>query len=215
VHPVVGLAALLLVSVSVAQFTGFTEKFLERVDREFGSSARRLMEDWESLVQRARGIPEDEKLEAVNLFFNRNIWFTDDIRHWRTEDYWATPMETMATMAGDCEDFVIAKYFTLREAGVPDQRMRLTYVRSASIDQSHMVLAYYPDPSAEPLILDNMTDWIEPASDRRDLKPVYSFNGQSLWRAKQFGRGRQVGSADRVNLWTDVIYRMRREKFPY
>lgn len=173
------------------------------------------MEKWEELVHETRGKPEQEKLEAVNLFFNKHIWFTDDIRHWGTEDYWATPMETMATLAGDCEDFVIAKYFTLREVGVADERMRLTYVRSARVDQAHMVLSYYPTPDAEPLILDNLTDYIEPASRRRDLTPVYSFNGRSLWRAKEFGKGREVGSAGSVNLWTKVIKRMRQEEFPY
>lgn len=198
-----------------AQFRGFTEDFLDYIKGEYGGRARGTMEKWEELVHETRGKPEQEKLEAVNLFFNRHIWFTDDISHWGTEDYWATPMETMATLAGDCEDFVIAKYFTLREVGVADERMRLTYVRSTRVDQAHMVLSYYPTPDAEPLILDNLTDYIEPASRRRDLTPVYSFNGRSLWRAKEFGKGREVGSAGSVNLWTKVIKRMRQEEFPY
>lgn len=173
------------------------------------------MQDWEDLVNDSRGIPERDKLEAVNLFFNKHIWFVDDIEHWRQEDYWATPMETMATLGGDCEDFVIAKYFTLREVGVADERLRLTYVRSTLVNQPHMVLAYYATPDTEPLLLDNLMDAIRPASRRRDLTPVYSFNGRSLWRAKELGQGRQVGSAGRVNLWTDVIHRMREEDFPY
>lgn len=204
-----------LASVTPAQFRGFTEDFLDYIKGEYGGRARGTMEKWEELVHETRGKPEQEKLEAVNLFFNRHIWFTDDISHWGTEDYWATPMETMATLAGDCEDFVIAKYFTLREVGVADERMRLTYVRSTRVDQAHMVLSYYPTPDAEPLILDNLTDYIEPASRRRDLTPVYSFNGRSLWRAKEFGKGREVGSAGSVNLWTKVIKRMRQEEFPY
>jgi len=173
------------------------------------------MEKRERLVEETRGKPEPEKLEAVNLFFNRHIWFTDDIRHWNREDYWATPMQTMATLAGDCEDFVIAKYFTLREVGVPDERMRLTYVRSTMVNKPHMVLTYFPASDAEPLVLDNLTDRIQRASRRRDLTPVYSFNGRSLWQAKEFGRGREVGGAGRVGLWVGVIERMRDEAFPY
>lgn len=210
-----GVACLLAGSLAVAQFSGFTEDFLDYIKDEYGGRARGAMEDWEELVHEIRGVAEQEKLKEVNLFFNKRIWFVEDRSHWGRDDYWATPMETMATLGGDCEDFVIAKYFTLREAGVPDERMRLTYVRSTLVDQPHMVLVYYATPDAEPLVLDNLMDAIRPASKRRDLTPVYSFNGRSLWRAKEFGRGREVGSAGSVNLWTDVIRRMRAEDFPY
>lgn len=208
-------ACALMGSIALAQFTGFSKDFLDFIRSEYGVRAQRTMEKWEELVSSSRKIPEMEKLEKVNLFFNKNIWFTDDIRHWRKEDYWATPMETMATLAGDCEDFTIAKYFTLRELGVDDERLRLTYVRARNPNQAHMVLAYFPTRNSEPLVLDNLTDRIRPASKRKDLTPVYSFNGRSLWRAKEFGEGRQVGSSASVNLWSDVIQRMRREKFPY
>lgn len=206
---------MLLGSVVLAEFTGFTDGFLSFIRQEYGRRAQRTMEKWEDLVKSSRNIPERKKLEVVNKFFNRNIWFVDDIKHWRREDYWATPMETLATLGGDCEDFTIAKYFTLRELNVADERLRLTYVRATRLNKPHMILAYYPTENSEPLVLDNLTDRIEPASKRRDLKPVYSFNGRSLWRAKEFGEGRQVGSAGSVNLWSGVIQRMRAEKFPY
>lgn len=210
-----GIAAMLLGTLAAAQFKGFSADFLDLVRDEYGGRAKRTMERWEKLVAEARTLPELDKLEAVNLFFNKNIWFTDDIQHWRRKDYWATPMETMATLEGDCEDFVIAKYFTLREVGVADEKLRLTYVRSTRVNQAHMVLTYFTSPDAEPLVLDNLTDYIDPASRRRDLTPVYSFNGRSLWRAKEFGRGREIGAAGRVDLWAGVIRRMRKEPFPY
>lgn len=210
-----GVVCLLAGSVVFAQFSGFSDDFLDFIRDEYGRRAQKTMEEWEELVSGNRGVPERQKLEIVNLFFNKRIWFVDDREHWRSDDYWATPMETMATLGGDCEDFVIAKYFTLRELGVADERLRLTYVRSTLVNTPHMVLAYYPSPDSEPQVLDNLMDAIKPASRRRDLTPVYSFNGRSLWRAKEFGQGRQVGSAGSVNLWTDVIRRMRKEEFPY
>ena len=209
------VAGLLLGSVALARFTGFSDDFLNFIRHKYGHRAEHTMEKWAELVKTSRTIPEREKLEVVNRFFNRNIWFVDDIKHWGKQDYWATPMETMATLGGDCEDFTIAKYFTLRELDVPDERLRLTYVRATRLNQPHMVLAYYPTKSSEPLILDNLIDRIEPASERTDLIPVYSFNGSNLWQAKQFGEGRQVGSAANVRLWSGVIQRMRGEKFPY
>jgi len=201
--------------VALAQFSGFTDEYLDFIRDEYGRRAQKTMEDWEDLVRGSRGIPERDKLELVNLFFNKRIWFLEDREHWHRKDYWATPMETMATLGGDCEDFVIAKYFTLREIGVADRRLRLTYVRSTLVDTPHMVLAYYPTQDSEPVVLDNLMDAIKPASKRRDLTPVYSFNGRSLWRAKEFGQGREMGSAGRVDLWRDVIRRMRKEVFPY
>jgi predicted transglutaminase-like cysteine proteinase len=173
------------------------------------------MEKWADLVVDSRDISEARKLEVVNLFFNRSIWFVNDIDHWRKREYWATPMETMATLGGDCEDFSIAKYFTLRELGVADEKLRLTYVRVEGIDNPHMVVAYYETRNAEPLILDNLTNRVWPASKRKDLTPVYSFNGESLWRARTFSEGREMGSAGSVRQWTGVIRRMRNEKFPY
>jgi predicted transglutaminase-like cysteine proteinase len=193
---------------------GITESLLSQVREAYGRRSESILRDWQELVADNRGKSDDDKLSAVNRFFNRNIRFVDDDRHWRTTDYWATPLETMVTRGGDCEDFVIAKYFTLRELGVPDERMRLTYVRARRPNQAHMVLSYYPRPGAEPLVLDNLTGRILPASRRDDLTPVYSFNGSSLWMAKERGGGRLAGSADNVNKWRMVRERMSRGGLP-
>ena len=61
--------------------------------------------------------------------------------------------------------------------GVQIERLRITYVKSERRNQAHMVLAYYEDPTKEPLILDNLTSKILPATKRPDLTPVFSFNG--------------------------------------
>ena len=101
--------------------------------------------------------------------------FVSDDQHWGRADYWATPVEFLATGAGDCEDFSLAKYFTLKALGVPLERMRLTYAKAVKLNQAHMVVAYFATPDAEPLILDNLISDIKPASQRTDLVPVYSF----------------------------------------
>lgn len=153
---------------------------------------------------------EAEKLRAVNRFFNR-VRFLGDQENWGKRDYWATPSEMLSTNAGDCEDFAIAKYFTLREMGVPDERLRITYARVAHRDQVHMVLAYYRTPETQPLLLDNLTDAIDPASERTDLVPVYSFNGEGLWLTPQGGEARRVAGPERIGPWRDLAARMRNE----
>jgi predicted transglutaminase-like cysteine proteinase len=129
--------------------------------------------------------------------------------HWKQKDYWATPIEFLSTNGGDCEDFTLAKYFTLRELGISDKKLRMTYVKAIKLNQAHMVLSYFETPGSEPLILDNLVTDIRKASLRRDLVPVYSFNGNGLWLAKERERGVRVGDSSRVSLWGDVVQRMK------
>ncbi len=151
-----------------------------------------------------------EKLERVNHFFN-NIPFIADTIHWGKEDYWATPVEFLASDGGDCEDFAIAKYFTLISLGVAENQLTLTYVKALRLNQAHMVLTYYPAPGKEPLVLDNLVDTIAPSSKRTDLLPVYSFNGAGLWLAKQRERGKMLGDSSRLKRWQDLLNRMTEE----
>jgi len=121
----------------------------------------------------------DSSLRFVNDLFNRVPQISDSM-HWGVDDYWATPAELVASNGGDCEDFVIAKYFALKESGIPAEKLRLTYVKSFQTGkiENHMVLAYYSTPDAEPMLLDNMQPQMLPASKRPDLLPVYEFNGE-------------------------------------
>jgi predicted transglutaminase-like cysteine proteinase len=114
----------------------------------------------------------------------------------------------LGSYGADCEDYVIAKYFTLKELGIPTDQLRITYVRALNLGESHMVLAYYPTPGADPLILDNLRGDIRPASERTDLEPVYSFNDEDLWMAGT----RSKGGASNVRLWRDLLQKMAREQ---
>ncbi len=194
--------------VVIAETLLLDKKTLNYVEKKYGTVARQRLETWDSLMRIDRATPEKEKLERVNDFFNQ-IRFISDIIHWKKKDYWATPIEFISTNGGDCEDFTIAKYFTLRELGVADKKLRLTYVKAIRLNQAHMVLSYFETPSSEPLLLDNLDKEIRFASKRRDLVPVYSFNGNGLWLAKEREQGRLVGKSSRIGLWTDVIKRMK------
>ena len=165
---------------------------------------------WRALVKEEQAAPESEKLETVNRFFNQ-LEFVDDRVLWGREDYWATPFEMLRKNGGDCEDFAIGKYFTLRQLRVPDQRLRLTYVKSLTLNKPHMVVSYYSAPDVEPLLLDSLVPIILPATKRDDLVPVYSFNGEGLWLAKRRAEGQRVGDADRLSLWQDLLHRLHQE----
>jgi predicted transglutaminase-like cysteine proteinase len=126
----------------------------------------------------------------------------------KKSDYWATPIEFLLKGAGDCEDYSIAKYYTLLEMGVAENKMRITYVKSLTLNQAHMVLTYYESPQAIPFVLDNLITSIKPASERTDLLPVYSFNGSSLWLAKNKASGNPVGNSENLSLWQDLKQRV-------
>ena len=181
---------------------------LERIEVKYGPAARQRFVDWQKLMAVGKSIAEQDKLREVNDFFNRNIQFAEDIVIWLKDDYWATPVELLCKGAGDCEDFAIAKYFTLLEVGVDESKLRITYVKALKLNLPHMVLTYYENPQTDPLVLDNLTSNISSASERTDLLPVYSFNGTSLWINKLKGSGRMVSDGERLNVWADLNVRM-------
>ncbi len=197
---IASLCALLICTQSVVALE-LTPHLLDQVQARFGQETRDRFEHWQQLLNSPQTLPEDRKLLLVNSFFNQ-IKYMNDIDHWQVEDYWATPFELLTSGGGDCEDYSIAKYFTLRQMGVPEEKLRITYVKALKLNQAHMVLAYYPTPDAEPLILDNLANQILPASQRQDLYPVYSFNGDGLWLSKQRGTGKRVGDANKLNQWS-------------
>lgn len=165
------------------------------------------------LIERGAGLDDVPRLRDVNDFFNRRLAFQEDAVTWGVPDYWATPLESLDKRAGDCEDYAIAKYATLVAMGVPTARLRMVYVRARLGGQSlaHMVLAYYAEPGAEPLILDNLRPELLPASQRRDLTPVFSFNTEGLWQ----GVGQQTAGNPlvRLSIWRELVAKLKAEGF--
>lgn len=185
-----------------------TEEFLNLIEQKHNKYARERVVRWQELIVNARSLSDRDKLQHVNDFFNSNVQFINDIALWGKEDYWATPIEMLSIGAGDCEDYSIAKYFTLKQLGVDEAKLRLTYVKAVEIGQAHMVLTYFENKRSVPLVLDNLITDIKPATQRRDLVPVYSFNGTGLWLAKARGEGQRVGDSSRLSLWEDLEKRM-------
>ncbi|ANW26451.1 sulfate adenylyltransferase [Vibrio coralliilyticus] len=198
------LAALFIILASTASQALNTQeqRWVEAVRNTYGDRAGKRVETWRREMEQFKGLSEREKLTEVNSFFNQ-LNFVNDDRLWGKKDYWATPLEFLGSNAGDCEDFTIAKYFSLLELGVSDKKLRLVYVKAITLNQFHMVLAYYSKPSAEPILLDNIDPQIKKASKRRDLLPIYSFNGKNLWLMKS-KQGQLAGKSSRLSLWNDL-----------
>lgn len=183
------------------------QKVIDALRKNYGERAGKRGNAWIKILTQDKGLSNREKLEKVNKFFNY-FRFVDDIRLWGVKNYWATPIEFIGVNGGDCEDYSIAKYYTLLELGVPDEKMRITMVKALRLNQYHMVLAYYETPGSVPLILDNIDGKIKPATKRNDLLPVYSFNGTQLWLNKEKGRGVLAGDSKRLKRWTSLKQRL-------
>lgn len=182
---------------------------------KFGGGVARFIVGWRSALPTSLELTDREKLDRVNSYFNQRLRYVSDDILWGQVDFWATLLDSASKSAGDCEDFAIAKYVSLVNAGMEEHKLRLTYVlaritvNGASVSEPHLVLAYYPEPSAEPLILDNLIFDIKQASTRTDLAPIYSFNSSGMWL-----RGANQSSADptaRISKWRDVLTRLHQE----
>lgn len=165
---------------------------------------RKEMTQWHAL-------PELERVQAVNTFFNERTRFETDLVATGLVDSWASPVETMARGRGDCEDYAIAKFFTLIAAGVAPAKLRMVYVRAElyGLAQAHMVAIYRPTPEADPMVLDNLIVGLLPASQRTDLKPVFSFGLTGLWEgtsSSEIHRGP-------LSKWLEVTLKARSEGF--
>lgn len=183
---------------------------IHQLEKYYQGDVQKRFRAWGKLILELKGKSVSIQLERVNSFFNQ-FTFMSDMNSKGVEDYWKSPEEFIIDGGGDCEDYAIIKYFTLATLGIPSEQLRITYVTSSKIKEAHMVLSYYPSPEAEPLILDSLESKILKASQRPDLKPVYSFNADGLWLAKERGKNTSIGQSNNLGKWDELIKRMQQQ----
>ena len=204
------LRVLLLISVLLVSFAyadkPYVEKpLLEKIGLKYKVFAKKRFFYLQKTLDGVRHSSDLEKLATVNDFFN-GVRYASDKKVYKKKDYWATPWEFLGKDKGDCEDYVISKYFALRYLGMDAEKLFFTYVRSTKFKAPHMVLTYFKTPRSEPLILDNNNNKVLPASKRKDLKPIYNFNGEVLKKA---------GSKKKKShkKWDELKLNMKRKKY--
>lgn len=183
---------------------------LQRLQTEYGAQARKRGIALNALFADLSGKEVIQQLTRINQFYNQFI-YQDDIKLWKQKDYWATPEEFVGHNSGDCEDYVVAKYFALRALGVPDKHLYLTYVKAIRENVAHMVLSYFETLQSTPLILDNYNPRILPADKRTDLLPVYSFNAKSLFLTNASAGLGQSLPTDKIknNKWQKLLNNLK------
>jgi len=190
-----------------------SKDMLNQLKTKYSDQAYRRGLAINKLLVELEGQGIQKQLAEVNRFFNQFEYQEDHVQ-WGKQDYWATPGEFLGTQKGDCEDFVIAKYFALRKLGVPDERLYLTYVKALKQNVAHMVLSYFPTPTSIPQILDNYNPVIVRADKRGDLLPVYSFNAKSLFLTNaSAGLGKSLPTNKIKNSkWQKLLADIKKEK---
>lgn len=141
-----------------------------------GCSSRVVL-GWQAMLQSLDGLPDLEQIRQVNSYLNQ--WrYRPDSDNWGRSDYWATPLEFLRR-SGDCEDYAIVKYVSLRTLGFPPDRLRMVVLRDTLRNLAHAVLAVYV--GGEVYILDNLSNAVLPQSRLSHYVPYYSVNEASRW----------------------------------
>ena len=205
------LASIFLTLITATSTFNISNKKLTAYTKKYGAAATKRVLIWDRVMEESKNVKVLKKLKNINDFFNK-IKYKRDLAHWGKKDYWAAPFEFMGTGAGDCEDYAIAKYYSLRKLGIPEHKLRITYVKllqkRTKYEQAHMVLTYYHKPNSTPIVLDNVNKKLKLASKRKDLKPIYSFNANGLWKAKNKGKTSTKIGSNNLKSWKDLMTRI-------
>jgi len=137
-----------------------------------------LLKDWESFILSVQGLDPRTQIDRVNRYVNA-VRYVEDPVNWGVEDYWATPAEFFAR-SGDCEDYAITKYLTLRSLGFPIESMRIVVLMDTNLGICHAVLIVYMDDDV--LVLDNQIEQVVSQASIHHYQPVYSLNEMGWWR---------------------------------
>ena len=141
------------------------------------------LESWESFIEDLRGKDRATQIAAVNQEMNRRRYIIDPV-NWGLDDYWATPLQFFKKQ-GDCEDYAISKFLTLRALGVPNEDLRIVVLMDTNLNLAHAVLVVYLDDRA--YVLDNQISSVVRAETVRHYRPIYSINETSWWLHKPRG----------------------------
>jgi len=190
------------------------ENVIQKAERKYGFTVRTRYEAYNQKILELQDASTDEKLEKINQFFN-TLPYLNDLDVWGVKDYWSSPLEFLGKAKGDCEDYVIAKYNSLKNLGVKVEKMFFTYARAAKFSKNHMVLSYFETPNSVPLVLDSINYKIFPADKRKDLTPLYNYNGTLLYKVEGPGKnGQRVKNRAHIDKqWNTMLRDIERNKF--
>lgn len=172
-------------SPNLSKFTKWTGA-LERYEQELPAELQACQPTptdpchtarWRIFLKQIAERPRPEQIVLVNQYLNRYLYVIDPV-NWQADDYWATPRQFF-TRNGDCEDYAIAKYKSLKHLGFSDADMRVVVLRDLNLNIPHAVLVVYLDGTA--WLLDNQIPQVVAADRVAHYQPIFSINAERWW----------------------------------
>lgn len=163
---------------------------------------------YKQLTKKIRHYSTLKKLGHVNAFFNKILPQKDGTKY-GIDDYWMTQKEFLIKGKGDCEDYVIAKYFTLLEIGIDKKKLFFAVVKVQGKPTNHMVLLYVENKKSIPLVLDNLSFKLLPLNKRPKLIQKVAFNeyhAYVLYKNHLTSKARINWKGD--NKWEKLLHRV-------
>ncbi len=164
------------------KWTGVLERYFDEVELKEGTCKedffnRCHLDDWKEFLDGQQGADAITQIDRVNRYMNRARYITDP-RNYNRADYWATPRQFF-NRDGDCEDYAIAKFMSLRALGWTNDHMRIVVLQDLNLRIPHAVLVVYIDRAA--WVLDNQIEQLITANRIRHYRPFFSVNENSWW----------------------------------
>jgi len=188
----------------------FTTNEFKSIEKKYGKTAINRIKDFVRFIRSIQNEKRPKKMILLNNYLNQLLPEYDDVTH-NKQEHWSTPKEFLSMGYGDCEDYVIIKYFSLVTLGYDQNKLFFTVVTETFTGTNHMVLSYYPSGFGEPYVLDNLSFRILQMGDRIDLKPHYVFNHNGVYKVNKKGV-RQDRVVKDMSLYFDLIKRIQAGK---
>ncbi len=166
-----------------------------------------ILKDYEKFINKIKYKKKSEQIKLINSYLNSMRARYDGKRN--VDDYWSTRGEFLSRGGGDCEDYAIAKYYTLKDLGLKDKDMCLLVVREKHSKSYHMVLGVWTN-SHVPIILDNLSFKVLPFTKRVDLIPKYCINESGYYSITKKGKKKRLNI-----IFKAYKYMLKRNKYEH
>ncbi|MDA7818309.1 transglutaminase-like cysteine peptidase [Sulfurimonas sp.] len=180
------LLFLIITSIlNASNYPSFSNQEIKKIENSSGKIAKNRVMDYVNSINDFKKLPQQVQLQKVNTYLNQLLPQHDAVIQ-NKEDHWATPKEFLSLGYGDCEDYVIIKYFTLLKLGFDKDKLYFTTVRENYTGGYHMVLSYFQDKNKPPLILDNLSFRVLDLKTRDDLTADLFISKNGVFKIKNF-----------------------------
>ncbi|MDQ7044417.1 MAG: transglutaminase-like cysteine peptidase [Sulfurimonas sp.] len=180
--------------INAADYPHFSPDEFLHIEKSANRISKNRAMDYQKKVALFKTYNKTKQLNIVNNYLNQLLPQYDDVMQ-KKEDYWASPKEFLIAGYGDCEDYVIIKYFTLLKLGFNEKKLFITTVYDQYTGGYHMVLTYFKDKGKAPLVLDNLSFRVLDLKTRSDIKADIFINKQGVFKINSTHQLKKIANA--------------------